>query len=84
MGMEDIHAMNALKTLLATCINGIAVIAFIIANAVLWPAAIVMIVGAVLGGYGGAAFARKIEQKWIRGFVIIVGSAMTLYFFLHH
>jgi uncharacterized membrane protein YfcA len=84
MGMENIHAMNALKTLLATCINGVAVITFIIANAVLWPQAIVMIVGATIGGYGGAAFARKIEQKWIRIFVIITGSAMTLYFFLHY
>jgi uncharacterized protein len=84
MGMEDIHSMNALKTLLATCINGVAVITFIIANVVLWPQAIVMIVGAIIGGYGGAAFARKIEQKWIRGFVIVTGCAMTLYFFLHH
>jgi hypothetical protein len=28
MGMENIHAMNALKTVLATCINGMAVITF--------------------------------------------------------
>ena len=34
MGMENIHSMNALKVLLATSINGVAVITFIIANAV--------------------------------------------------
>ncbi len=83
MGMENIHTMNALKTLLASCINGVAVVTFVIANAVLWPVALVMIVGAVVGGYGGAYYARKIEPKWIRLFVIVVGVGLTIYFFLH-
>jgi uncharacterized membrane protein YfcA len=42
-----------------------------------------MIVGAVIGGYSGACFARKIEQKWIRFFVIVVGFTMTVFFFIH-
>ena len=83
MGMENIHSMNALKVLLGTFINGVAVITFIIANAVIWPQAISLIVGAIIGGYGGAYFARKIEQKWIRTFVIVVGFTMTIYFFTH-
>lgn len=83
MGMEDIHSMNALKVLLNASINGIAVITFVIANAVVWPQAILMIIGAIIGGYGGAYFARKIEQKWIRSFVIVMGFAMTIYFFVH-
>ncbi|GAC1363962.1 MAG: sulfite exporter TauE/SafE family protein [Ktedonobacteraceae bacterium] len=82
MGMEDIHQMNALKTLLAACINGVAVITFIVAGAVVWPPALVMIAGAIIGGYGGAYFARKIEQKWIRIFVMVVGFSLTLYFFI--
>lgn len=82
MGMQNIHTMNALKVLLATCINAVATIAFIIANAVIWPQAILMIMGAVIGGYGGAYFARKIEQKRLRSFVVVVGLAMTVYFFI--
>ena len=80
MGMNDIHVMNALKTLLASFINGVAVITFIIAGVVAWPQAILMIVGAVIGGYGGAYYARKIEQKWVRLFVIFVGFSMSFYF----
>jgi uncharacterized protein len=80
MGMNDIHVMNALKTLLASCINGVAVITFIIAGVVVWPQAILMIIGAIIGGYGGAYYARKIEQKWVRLFVILVGFSMTFYF----
>jgi len=82
MGMENIHRMNALKVLLATVINAISAVIFVIANAVIWPQAILMTIGAVIGGYGGAYFARKIEQKWIRYFVMVVGLAMTIYFFI--
>jgi len=80
--MEDIHAMNALKTLLNAAINGAAVVTFIVAGAVLWPQALVMLVGAVAGGYGGAYFAQKLDPLTVRRFVIAVGIAMTLYFFL--
>jgi uncharacterized membrane protein YfcA len=84
MGMNNIHAMNALKTLLTVCINGVAVITFIMAGIIAWPQAILMIIGAVIGGYGGAYYARKIEQKWVRIFVIVVGFSMTFYFFFLH
>lgn len=82
MGMEDIHAMNALKTLLASCINGIAVIAFVLAGKVYWPQALLMVVGASLGGYFGAFYAKKVNPLYIRRFVIIVGFIMTAYFFI--
>jgi len=81
MGMSDIHVMNGLKTLLASCINGVAVVTFVIAGVVVWPQAILMIVGAVIGGYGGAYYARKLPQRWVRIFVIVVGFSMTIYFF---
>ncbi|HEY6411229.1 MAG TPA: sulfite exporter TauE/SafE family protein, partial [Ktedonobacteraceae bacterium] len=82
MGMENIHEMNAMKTLLTTFINGVAVIIFVIRGVVVWPQAILMVVGAIIGGYAGAYFARKIDQRWVRGFVIVVGVSMTIYFFL--
>ena len=82
MGMENIHEMNAMKTLLAATINGVAVIIFVMRGVVVWPQVIVMVVGAIIGGYAGAYFARKIDQRWVRGFVIVVGVSMTIYFFL--
>lgn len=82
LGMENIHEMNGLKTVLQTAINGVAVITFIIARAVFWSQALVMIAGAIVGGYGSAYFARKLDPRLIRGFVIVVGVGMTIYFFL--
>ncbi len=82
LGLKDIHAMNALKTVLSAAINGLAGVAFIVAGAVRWPQAAVMIVGAVLGGYLGAHFAQKLPQRFVRRLVIAVGTTMTIYFFL--
>ncbi len=82
MGMEHIHSMNALKNILASCINGVAVVTFILAGVIAWPQAVVMIVGAIFGGYGAAIVARRIDPRLVRWFVIAVGLLMTIYFFL--
>lgn len=81
LGMEDIHEMNAVKNTLAVCINGSAVVTFIVRAAVVWPYALVMIVGAVAGGFGGASLARKLDPRIVRGFVIAVGCLVAVYFF---
>ena len=81
MGVESIHTMNAYKTVLATVCNGIAIVTFIIAGAVIWPQALVMLVGAVLGGYYGAFFAQKMKPQHVRYMVIAIGAGMSLYFF---
>jgi uncharacterized membrane protein YfcA len=80
MGMENIHTMNAFKSLLATCANGIAVITFIIFQKVLWMQAGIMIIGAMIGGYFGAWYAQKLDPKHVRYVVIAIGCTMTAYF----
>ncbi len=84
MGMTNIHIMNGIKTVLATCINGIAVVAFVIAGAVAWPEALVMIVGAIIGGYGAAAIARQLDPLLVRRLVIVIGIVMTIVFFIKY
>jgi uncharacterized protein len=82
-GMADIHQMNALKIVLSTATNGVAVVIFVASHAVYWRQALVMIVGAALGGYFGAHYSLRLPQKLVRWFVIAVGSGMTAYFFVH-
>ena len=81
-GMADIHAMNALKTVLSSATNGVAVIVFSASHTVYWPQAVVMICGAALGGYFGARYSLRLSQALVRGFVIAIGSGMTIYFFV--
>jgi len=81
-GMLDIHEMNGLKTYLGVAINALALAAFIIKGVVAWGPALIMIAGAVLGGYFGATLARRIDPRWVRGFVVVIGWTMTIYFFM--
>ncbi len=81
-GLPSLNAMNGVKNVLALCTNGVALIPFLIAGIIWWPQATVMAAGAVLGGYLGARIGRRIPSRNLRGFVIAVGLAMTVYFFL--
>ena len=78
LGLTDIHQMNGLKNFFAVCINVIASFYFMLWGPVHWPAALVMTVGAIAGGYGGAGLARRMGRRFARGAVIFIGLAMTL------
>ena len=81
LGMTDIHAMNALKVVLVSVINGIAALTFVVNGAVSWPQAMVMIGGAATGGYLAAHYAQKVPPVYVRALVIVIGFAMSIYFF---
>jgi len=78
----NVHVMNGVRNLLAVFINGVAQVLFIFAHAIAWRPAILMIVGATLTGYAGAAIARRINPNAVRRFVLLLAWCMTVYFFL--
>jgi uncharacterized membrane protein YfcA len=78
LGLTDIHQMNGLKNFFALCINGVAALYFVWAQMVNWPFAILMAVGAILGGYGSAGIARKMGRETVRRIVIAIGFGMAL------
>jgi hypothetical protein len=82
IGLKDIHEMNALKVVLGAAVNGIAAVYFIVAGMVYWPYVVVMAIGAIVGGYGGAGVARKLGGKTVRKIVIGIGFAMALSLFI--
>ncbi len=82
MGMTDIHRMNGLKSLMGALINGLAVGTFIVARVVDWTIVLPMVAGAIAGGYLGATVARRLPGVYVRRFVIAVGWAMTVAFFV--
>lgn len=82
MGLTHIHEMNALKAVLTSTINGVAVVIFIAAHVIAWPQAIVMLCGSVLGGYSGASYAKRLPPLLVRHFIIATGVVLTIYFFL--
>ena len=80
LGMSEIHEMNALKIAVVTVINGVAAFTFVLTGSIVWPQAVVMIVGAALGGYTAAHFAQKLPPHLVRAMVIFIGCFMTVYF----
>ncbi len=81
-GMEDIHEMNSIKIMLAAVVNGLAVAIFVISGRVYWPQGIVLMAGAIVGGYTGAFYAQRLPSERVRSFIIGVGVFMTIYFFI--
>jgi uncharacterized protein len=84
MGLRDIHRMNGLKTVLGTLINVIAFVFFALKGLVVWHLAGLMAVGAIAGGWIGARTARRVDQRWLRAFIIAVGLAVSIWLFVRH
>ena len=73
LGLTNIHRMNGIKNVAAVCINGVAALTFIFGGKVHWALALLMMAGAILGGYGGAGVARRLGQKNVRRLVSAIG-----------
>ena len=82
LGMTDILKMNALTSLYALCINGIAAVLFVMAHMVRWHYVLVMAIFAVAGGWGAAGVARRVGRVWVRRFVIALGYVITVALFI--
>ncbi|WP_194152320.1 sulfite exporter TauE/SafE family protein [Muricoccus nepalensis] len=81
LGDIDIKAMSALRTVLVSVANLVAVACFVVAGSVHWPETLVMLVSAIVGGYAGARLARRVPDRVLRGFVILFSAVMTAVFF---
>lgn len=77
LGLTNIHHMNALKNLNGMFINGIAAALFIADGLVDWRLALLMAIGAIVGGYAGAGGAQRIGQKNVRRLIVAIGFSLS-------
>ena len=80
-GLQDVHRDQRAEELALGGDHSVAVATFVIADAVSLPHTLVMLVTATIGGYWGAAVARKLLALWLRRFIIAVGGVLTVYYF---
>jgi uncharacterized protein len=80
-GMRDINAMNGLKMALVGLMTAVAMVAFMVADVVRWAEALPMIVGSVAGGWVAAHGAQRFDQRVIKGFIVVLGIGLTVFFF---
>jgi uncharacterized membrane protein YfcA len=81
LDIHDIKRLNAPRTLLVTSTNSIAALIFVFAQAVRWRETVVLLVGAVLGGYCGAQIGRRAPSGLVRGGTLLIACSITLLFF---
>jgi uncharacterized protein len=81
-GLPSLNAQNAIKNVLSVSINGVALVPFVLARIVDWRFALPMALIALLGGYFGARFFRRVPQPVSRALVVAIGGAMTIVFFV--
>ncbi len=81
-GLPTFNAQNAVKNVLAVAINGVALVPFVIARIVDWRFAVPLAAIALLGGYCGARFFRRVPQRISRALVVTIGLVMTMVFFI--
>lgn len=81
-GLKNLNRMNALKMILVFVNNGAPLVSFMIAGVLSWDVVAAMGVGGFFGGYAGARVARRVPALWMRRFIIAMGAAMTMIFFL--
>jgi uncharacterized membrane protein YfcA len=81
-GIEDINEINALKNWLSAVIYSVAALTFTLGGAVSWPHTLAVLLAAAAGGYLAGRIARRLPAIWLRRFILLVGTALTLYYFL--
>lgn len=81
MGMHHMHQMNAIKVIFGLLINGVALVTFVVAGKCVWSAAVPVAIGSMVGGWSGAALARRVDPKHVRKLVLVVAWFLTALFF---
>lgn len=73
---------GATKNVLAAAMNAAAVVVFVFTPHIPWLRVAVLAAGAILGGWLGALALRYVNEKLIRGFVVVLGIALTIGLFI--
>ena len=79
---DSLTRLNALKQAIAFAVNVAAAIFFLFSGQVVWPLAIVMMVGALLGGTLGGKLAGKIKPSTLRWTVVTIGMILSVVYFI--
>jgi len=82
LSAANVKALNAPRTLMVTAANTIAVLCFVLAGAVRWPQALLVGLGALAGGFGGAWLGRRLPPTAVRTGTLIVAVVITAAFFI--
>ena len=79
---DTLTRLNALKQVISFSANIAAAVFFIFSGYVIWPVALVMMAGALLGGVLGGRFAGRVKPSILRWIVVVIGVIVALVYLL--
>ena len=77
---DTLTRLNALKQCLSLATNVAAAVFFLFSGLIVWPLAVVMAAGALLGGVAGGHIAGRIDPARLRWLVVVIGTVVGLYY----
>ncbi len=81
-GYTDINVMNAMKLLISCVVSVIAIVIFVLQDQIAWLEGLLVLTGALVGGYLAARISRLVAAHYIRYFVMVISVLITSYFFM--
>jgi uncharacterized protein len=79
LGLDpNLQRMNGVKNVLATVVNTVAAVLFIVVADVDWLAAGLIAVGSTIGGFLGARYGRKLPPSALRVLIVCIGIVAIL------
>jgi uncharacterized protein len=78
----ELRSVIPLRALMVAAANGVAVVCFAIGGNVGWPETLLVMTGAVVGGYVGAHFGKRLPALLLRVMMVVITTGTTAAFFL--
>jgi uncharacterized protein len=79
---DTLTRLNALKQVLAFSVNMAAAVFFLFSNQVVWSAAAVMAIGALIGGALGGKLAGRLSPAALRWTVVVAGTCIAVVYWV--
>jgi uncharacterized protein len=79
---DNLTRLNALKQIIGFAVNLSAALFFVFSGPVVWSAAAVMAVGALLGGALGGRLAGRVQPSSLRWIVVSIGVVVSMIYFI--
>lgn len=79
---DSLTRVNALKQSVSLATNVAAAVFFVFSGQVVWPAALVMFVGSLIGGVLGGRFAGRVRPSLLRQIVVGIGLVVAVVYFV--
>lgn len=79
---DHLQRLNALKNVLAAFVNGVGSLVFVIFAHVAWLPAVLLAIGATIGGQIGATYGRRLHPQLLRLLIVVVGLIVSVKLFV--